>query len=625
MRPIEGKQAQDIPLALKEHHDGILCDKHYLQLSKILKKRKLEEVSHVVEPAQMEERSPEPLSVAEEVPESQEEHTTNLSTSITTLAVSRPQAIRKGRPLKYPEHVRFKLAVGSALGVSLNKVGQLYALFQSDDFSEASLTNSPSRTLAVQCLMELHTCFRYHLAEQLTNSTNISLTMDSTTDRHRELLSLFFAGTRQGEKGEDVGWNLPGGVVEMNGHTAVIQVAVVEKVLGELNVLQRERNWSVTRMYHIRSLTADNTSSNTGDNGVKGVLEAKRQQQWLADGKAGTCPPLVFKGCEDHISHLASKETEKRLILRYKSWGLEGMVSGQHHASSTALMHVMARLRSITFHRPFRAFVRLNGGAPPHIPRHSETRYASIDTMAKVFVEYRGYIILFLYRCRSLLTQIDLNSLKVLLNTENLEIIRLRALFASCLLLPVMKMANHTRDMITFQLEMQATSSQVRAIAARPELLISLTIAPKDQAIQDQLTSLMGDITRASEATSTIQEKGDRESEAIKLVGATQTQIELEEGEIEEPEGEEVVLLQGFAPPSHLDLTAPSDKRVNTPGANERLRTVASDMAKAFLFHQEKHNKAQSITLSFFMATSRKVERSFAVVKCFLEKNSETS
>ena len=63
---------------------------------------------------------------------------------------------------------------------------------------------------------------------------------------------------------------------------------------------------------------------------------------------------------------------------------------------------------------------------------------------------------------------------------------------------------------------------------------------------------------------------------------------------------------------------------MNTPGANERLRTVASDMTKAFLFHQEKHNKAQSITLSFFMATSRKVERSFAVVRCFLEKNSET-
>jgi len=45
---------------------------------------------------------------------------------------------------------------------------------------------------------------------------------------------------------------------------------------------------------------------------------------------------------------------------------------------------------------------------PPGIPRHSETRYASIDTLAKVFVENRGFIILFLYTCRALLTQLDL-------------------------------------------------------------------------------------------------------------------------------------------------------------------------------------------------------------------------
>ena len=412
----------------------------------------------------------------------------------------------------------------------------------------------------------------------------------------------------------------------MNGHTAVIQVDVVEKVLGELNVLQRERNWSVTRMYHIRSLTADNTSSNTGDNGVKGVLEAKRQQQWLADGKAGTCPPLVFKGCEDHISHLASKETEKRLILRYKSWGLEGVISGQHHASSTALMHVMARLRSVTFHRPFRAFVRLNGGAPPHIPRHSETRYASIDTLAKVLVEYRGFIFLFLRRCRSLLTQVDLGALKVLLNAENLEIVRLRALFASRLLLPVMKMANHTHDMATFQSNMETNVLRVKTIAANPSLLSSLTITPKDSAVQKELTSVMGEIITLSESTSTVQERGNRESEASALVGLTQELLEQEEGEIdEEPEQEEVVLLHGVAPPSYrLDLTAPSSRRVATPTMPERLRTVASDMARSFLFHQEKHNKKQSLMLTFFMATSRKVERSFAVVKCFLEKNCET-
>ena len=516
------------------------------------------------------------------------------------------------------------MAVGASLGVSLNKVDELYQLYRSHDFSDASLAASPSRTLAVQSLMELHACFRYHLAEHLATSDNISLMMDSTTDRHRELLSLYFGGTRKGENGEDVEWNLPAGVVELSGHTAVTQVGVVEKALRELNALQREKSWHLTRVYHISSLTADNTSSNTGANGVRGVLEAKRQEQWRADRKLGECPPLVFKGCEDHISHLASKEIEKRLMLRYRSWGLEEMVSGQHHSSSSALMHVMARLRSVTFHRPFRAFVRLNGGVPPHIPRHSETRYASIDTLAKVLVEYRGYIILFLYRCRSLLTQNDLDALKVLLNAENLEIIRLRALFASRLLLPVMKMANHTRGMLAFNQEMEKVTSQVRTIAANPDLLSTLAIAPKDQAVQEQLTATMANIIKVSQETSTIQERENRESEATKLVGASQAQIELEDGEIGEEQEEEMVLLQGRVTPSTIDLKAPSDKRAPTPQLSERLATVAGDMAKSFLFHQEKHNKDQSLSLTFFMATSRKVERSFAITKLFLEKNSET-
>ena len=126
-------------------------------------------------------------------------------------------------------------------------------MYQSPDFSKASLANSPSRSFPVQCLMELHTCFRYHLAETLSQSSNISLMMDSTTDRHRELLSIYFGGTRKNEKGADVGWDLPGGVVELNGHTAVAQVAVVEKVLREFNVLQRSRQWPCTRVYDIRS------------------------------------------------------------------------------------------------------------------------------------------------------------------------------------------------------------------------------------------------------------------------------------------------------------------------------------------------------------------------------------
>ena len=241
------------------------------------------------------------------------------------------------------------------------------------------------------------------------------------------------------------------------------------------------------------------------------------------------------------------------------------MVNGQHHCSSTALMHIMARLRSVLFHRPFRAFVRLNGGVPPHIPRHSETRYASIDTLAKVMVEHRGFIILFLYRCRSLLTQHDLDALKVLLNAENLEIIRLRALFASRLLLPVMKMANHTRGMLAFKQEMETVTSHVRAIAANPDLLSTLSIAPKDQAVQEQLTATMDSIVKVSKGTSSVQEGAGRERDVIEMVGATQAQIEREDGEIGEEQEEEVVLLQGRVTPSTLDLSAPSEKRIPTP------------------------------------------------------------
>ena len=273
MHCIEDKDIKGIPFNLKESNSGHLCPAHFTQLDRLLKKRPIEELDDVVEPAQIQEMSPEPAPVEETIPESQEEE------PATPLAVSRPQATRRGRPLKHDNEARFKLAVGSALGVSLNKVGELYQLYSSHDFSDASLADSPSRTLAVQTLMELHACFKYHLAEHLATSQNISLMMDSTTDRHRELLSLYFGGTRQGEKGEEVEWNLPAGVVELSGHTAVTQVGVVEKALRELNVLQRERNWHITRVYHVLSLTADNTSSNTGANGVRGVLEAKRQEQ----------------------------------------------------------------------------------------------------------------------------------------------------------------------------------------------------------------------------------------------------------------------------------------------------------------------------------------------------------
>jgi hypothetical protein len=79
--------------------DTILCNKHYTALIRLLKKRKLpeeEKEDHVVE-----------IASSLEVAESQEDLPTQ------TLAVTRQEALspkKRGRKLKYPADVRFRLA-----------------------------------------------------------------------------------------------------------------------------------------------------------------------------------------------------------------------------------------------------------------------------------------------------------------------------------------------------------------------------------------------------------------------------------------------------------------------------------------------------------------------------------
>jgi len=108
-------------------------------------------------------------------------------------------------------------------------------------------------------------------------------------------------------------------------HKAAFQVDIMAKLLQDLNKYQEKLGLNLTKLYHITSLTTDNTSSNTGEkNGVRAVLERARAAEWLRDGQAGTMPPLIFKGCEDHITNLVSTEIEKRLVSRAISWGVQG-------------------------------------------------------------------------------------------------------------------------------------------------------------------------------------------------------------------------------------------------------------------------------------------------------------
>ena len=56
---------------------------------------------------------------------------------------------------------------------------------------------------------------------------------------------------------------------------------------------KEKRGWKKTFLYHITSLTTDNTGSNTGVKGVRGVLERERKISWEKN-KEGHFRPLFL-------------------------------------------------------------------------------------------------------------------------------------------------------------------------------------------------------------------------------------------------------------------------------------------------------------------------------------------
>ena len=85
--------------------------------------------------------------------------------------------------------------------------------------------------------------------------------------------------------------------------------------------------------------------------------------------------------------------------------------------------------------------MKSKGAKAPTFVRYTETRYAAIDIMCQTFWQYRGFVILFFHLVRHLLTEADLKALKVVLDPEMADIIFIRALLASQVLLPSMKEA----------------------------------------------------------------------------------------------------------------------------------------------------------------------------------------
>ena len=176
--------------------------------------------------------------------------------------------------------------------------------------------------------------------------------------------------------------------------------------------------WKKTYLFHITSLTTDNTGSNTGLHGVRGVLERERRKKW-EEIQEGEYIPLIFNGCQDHICHLASMEFEKSLIHRSLCWNRSNQIEGKRHISSVALCHVVSRIKSNFFYRPFRSFVQSKCGKRPRFDRYSETRYASINLLSLQYLKYEKYILLFFLSFKLFLTELDHKYIKVKKKKEN--------------------------------------------------------------------------------------------------------------------------------------------------------------------------------------------------------------
>lgn len=529
------------------------------------------------------------------------------------------KALPVGRPPRYSPLDRLKMAL-AALDTSLRAVGDVYGVIKAQSYDDLAAPTSPNRDTVAHCLAELAQAFLFELATVMSESTSVGIMIDATTDRARELLAVHLQGVHDG-----VEWAFPVEVVETVGHSAQIQVEVVKKLLNGIAERQRGMGVKESKLYHIVSMTADNTSSNTGERGVRGLLQLAREETWQRDGQPGKCPELVFKGCEDHIINLIAVEFDKRVVLRAQSWQLADIVINETHASASALVHIMGRLRSPIFRRAFRGFVRHSGGKDTAIERYSETRYASLAVLSLRWMQDRPIIIAFLHRVRTLLTAIDLKQLEILLGADVQEVVRVRALLAAFVLLPVMGKAAKIKEAVAWRGELDSLDRRLAVLHRSPQLLSGVKITGPNSHllphIIEQLEAIRSDVREQTPALA------DTTEDAIVRVTAiaAATEPELEEGEIVEEEPEEIEVLRGHAAPdpSFITCERPSNAVVPRPSLEEQTKTLIKDAVESVLYMQRRHHADWS-TASKIAVTSRPVERMFAVAKLKLERSTQT-
>jgi len=208
-----------------------------------------------------------------------------------------------------------------------------------------------SRPTATQALFNTYALVKIYNVGLFFRSNFLGVRIDGTTDRYqRSPLAFLLSGKVDGQD-----WALPLGIREPGNHQAKTQVPVLLELLEEINWIGQRcfPESRPVRPYHLLFLGVDTTSSNTGDNGVRGNLEREREKAWEEDQNEGLCPPLVLVGCEDHLINLTSEDVE-RFFVKEQSH----LTINNKHRVTDWVQFIFQKLSRAPVRLPFKAFLQ---------------------------------------------------------------------------------------------------------------------------------------------------------------------------------------------------------------------------------------------------------------------------
>jgi len=310
--------------------------------------------------------------------------------------------------------------------VSLNKVGNV-----SDDF----LGKKISRPTATDALLQTFALVRVYNVQKIISSPSLNLKVDGTSTKYQRGAIAYRASG-----GEEKGWSLPLGLRERADHKAQTQVTVLLEILEEINWVASLcfPGAPVLRPYHFHALVVDTTSSNLGDNGVRGLLEKERKRAWEQDGKEGVFPPLVTIKCEDHLINLTSEDLETLFVREQPNLTIYGK-----HRVTDWVQFISQKLGRFPLRLPFQAFKKKMGIEKGcSFSRLSDTRFAWRDIAALNCFRHLELILLFFGTYGHSLTPKEKRRVVWILHPQVKEALALRAAFCADFTLPAMKAAN---------------------------------------------------------------------------------------------------------------------------------------------------------------------------------------